>query len=258
MKFLLLSSMRNHLGRLLATALAVVLSVAFIVTTLITMASYTDSITKSLTAELANTDVWVGPQPNALNNELERKLVKDVEKIRELPGVAAVSPRTMAMGEVNHDGRRSNARLLAQVDPSLQWNSLAQGEWPTKPDEVSISEGTAETMKVSVGDKMVVTPLGVSKPVTVRVVGITSGSSAMDMGIPVLTLTHEGLAALQSPTMATTELLVHATPGTTTPELVSSIKQTVSDENLQVLTREEAADRQRTEERRLGKECIPR
>lgn len=244
MKFLLLSSMRNHLGRLLATALAVVLSVAFIVTTLITMASYTDSITKSLTAELANTDVWVGPQPNALNNELERKLVKDVEKIRKLPGVAAVSPRTMAMGEVNHDGRRSNARLLAQVDPSLQWNSLTRGEWPTKPDEVSISEGTAETMKVSVGDTMVITPLGVSKPVTVRVVGITSGSSAMDMGIPVLTLTHEGLTALQSPTMATTELLVHATPGTTTPELVSSIKQTVSDENLQVLTREEAADRQ--------------
>ena len=181
MKFLLLSSMRNHLGRLLATALAVVLSVAFIVTTLITMASYTDSITKSLTAELANTDVWVGPQPNALNNELERKLVKDVEKIRELPGVAAVSPRTMAMGEVNHDGRRSNARLLAQVDPSLQWNSLAQGTWPTKPDEVSISEGTAETMKVSVGDTMVITPLGVSKPVTVRVVGITSGSSAMGL-----------------------------------------------------------------------------
>ena len=118
MKFLLLSSMRNHLGRLIATALAVVLSVAFIVTTLITMSSYTDSMTKSLTAELANTDVWVGPQPDAFNAELERKLVKDVEKIRELPGVAAASPRTMAMGEVSHDGRRNNARLLELVDPS--------------------------------------------------------------------------------------------------------------------------------------------
>ena len=106
----------------------------------------------------------------------------------------------------------------------MQWNSLAQGAWPTKPDEVSISEGTAETMKVSVGDTMVITPLGVSEPATMRIVGITSGSSAMDMGIPMLSFTHEGLAALQSPTMATTELLVRATPGTATAELVFSIK----------------------------------
>ena len=48
---------------------------------------------------------------------------------------------------------------------------------------------------------------------------------------------NKWLAALQSPTLSTTELLLHSTPVTTTPELVSIIKQTFSDENLPVLTR---------------------
>ena len=60
MNFLVASSLRNNLRRLIATATAVALSVAFMVATLLIMGTYNTALSNSVTEQMKNSDVWVG------------------------------------------------------------------------------------------------------------------------------------------------------------------------------------------------------
>lgn len=241
MTFLLLSSLRNHLGRLLATAVAVMLSVAFIVTSLIVTSSFNSSLSQALTSELANTDVWVGFDKDAKVADQEAEFAKALPAIRAVPGVQAADPQVMAAGEFNHDGRRATGSISALIDPSLRWSTLAHGEWPDQPGEASIGESTAESLQLTVGDDVTIAPTGVAEKTTVRIVGVEHDTGGLTMGMPKVSLPADAFAALHAQSY-TTAILVKGAAGSNPSELVSEVRSHVHNiPEIQVRDREAAA-----------------
>ena len=244
MNFLVASSLRNNLRRLIATATAVALSVAFMVATLLIMGTYNTALSNSVTEQMKNSDVWVGFDDSLPDNANE-VLAQTADRIRERPDVQAADVQRSASGEVRHDSRRANAQIQAMPSEPLRWATLAEGAWPQSPDEAVLNKSAADSLQVSVGDSV-----RLDDKNSVRVAGITSQEDQMmSMGFAEISVMPELLDRLEAQKYATSILVrstAHDGTSNTTPDqLAQQIKdQTQGTPDITVRTRDEQAQHQ--------------
>ena len=244
MNFLVASSLRNNLRRLIATATAVALSVAFMVATLLIMGTYNTALSNSVTEQMKNSDVWLGFDDSLPDNANE-VLAQTADRIRERPDVQAADVQRFATGEVRHDSRRANAQIQAMPSEPLRWATLAEGAWPQSPDEAVLNKSAADSLQVSVGDSV-----RLDDKNSVRVAGITSQEDQMmSMGFAEISVMPELLDRLEAQKYATGILVrstAHDGTSNTTPDqLAQQIKdQTQGTPDITVRTRDEQAQHQ--------------
>ena len=244
MNFLVASSLRNNLRRLIATATAVALSVAFMVATLLIMGTYNTALSNSVTEQMKNSDVWLGFDDSLPDNANE-VLAQTADRIRERPDVQAADVQRFATGEVRHDSRRANAQIQAMPSEPLRWATLAEGAWPQSPDEAVLNKSAADSLQVSVGDSV-----RLDDKNSVRVAGIASQEDQMmSMGFAEISVMPELLDRLEAQKYATGILVrstAHDGTSNTTPDqLAQQIKdQTQGTPDITVRTRDEQAQHQ--------------
>ena len=213
MNFLVASSLRNNLRRLIATATAVALSVAFMVATLLIMGTYNTALSNSVTEQMKNSDVWLGFDDSLPDNANE-VLAQTADRIRERPDVQAADVQRFATGEVRHDSRRANAQIQAMPSEPLRWATLAEGAWPQSPDEAVLNKSAADSLQVSVGDSV-----RLDDKNSVRVAGIASQEDQMmSMGFAEISVMPELLDRLEAQKYAT-GILVRSTAQATPPRI---------------------------------------
>ena len=135
MNFLVASSLRNNLRRLIATATAVALSVAFMVATLLIMGTYNTALSNSVTEQMKNSDVWVG-YDSSLPDNADEVLAKTADRIRERPDVQAADVQRSASvrygtipAEETHRSRRCRVSLFA----GPRWRRVRGRSHRTRP-----------------------------------------------------------------------------------------------------------------------------
>ncbi len=248
MKEVLFSSIRARLGRLLATGLAVTLAVGFVVTTLLLSESYKQTLTEGLTAQMAQADAQIVLTTDDPDFEkIEAEYNRVVEQARTLDTVAAADVQRSAYTEVVAGNRRAQATIEPLLSAENRWQELATGTWPAAEGEVALSESSAESLSVALGDTVRTNnPNGAGLELTV--VGLTSDKNAgFNLGAPVLLVNEATIESLDA-TSFTTGILISGTGAVTPQELVSKINEDIDlGPNLTALTREAAVERQMEE-----------
>lgn len=147
MRGVLLASLRHHTRRYVASAIAVVIGVAFVVATGMLTGATREGLTADAGAPLAGLDHVVtisGGAPQA-QRIMARAAEGDIDAIT----------LAYAMEPVSRDGvQLTRSADVAEVatKPSLQWQTLEAGRFPTKPDEALADANAAKGSKVEVGD----------------------------------------------------------------------------------------------------------
>lgn len=163
MRHLVLAQARAHRGRYVASALAVVVAVAFVVATLVLGSTVDAAITKFTAAQYEGVAAVVTESGSDLDPE------GVLTAISAVPGVESSSLDVSGPVRITgwDSGSFSTASTLAR-DPSLRWQQLADGRWPTEADEVVVGA----TAGAAIGDTLTLTRIdGDPVPTQVEVVG---------------------------------------------------------------------------------------
>jgi putative ABC transport system permease protein len=153
------TSLRNvlaHKARLLMTVLAVLLGVAFVSGTLV----FTDTLGRAFSHESAKS--YTGVSVSVSTEAAHRLTPHDLDRLREVPGVAAVTGRVSGFAGVADRGgkliggdwspRGGNFAPGAQGrDPSYDFR---QGRGPRDADEIALDAHSAATGHYRVGNKV--------------------------------------------------------------------------------------------------------
>jgi len=180
---LALAQMRRSPGRLAAGGVAIGLGTAFVAVTLLAGGVMTTTAYRAVTASYADADLvlegWVMTDA-------------DVAALREVPGVAAVEPRTSLVTEVSGpDGTLWLQIDAPAADPRLEPQVVLEGRLPG-PGEIALPESAAKSLGVERGESASIT---LTRPTddaagtegttsTLTVVGILDGSAAGLLGGP--------------------------------------------------------------------------
>jgi len=146
MRGVLLASLRHHTRRYVASAIAVVIGVAFVVATGMLTGATREGLTADVGAPVAGLDhvVAVGGTTQAH---------------RLMAGAAERDVKALTLGYAMEPVSRDGVQLTRSADvgevatePSLQWQTLAAGRFPAKPDEALADVNAAKHSNVAVGD----------------------------------------------------------------------------------------------------------
>lgn len=161
MRQLVLAQARAHRSRYVASALAVVVAVAFVVATLVLGSTADAAITKSTAAQYDGVAAVITKSDSGLDPE------GVLTAISAVPGVEASSLDVTGPIRVAGTDGFSTASTVAD-DLSLRWQRLADGQWPSGPDEVVVGGSSTH----AIGDVLTITRIdGEPTPTRVRVVG---------------------------------------------------------------------------------------
>lgn len=214
------SSLRSHLGRLVAAAVAIVIGVAFATTALLVRSSAAHGVDESIGGQYKGVDAVVGPAKRSIQPA-------DVATVKALPQAEAVVTittahlRTTWRGDVRPSYLAVEAREVAAGLPGAE---TASGRLPGGPGEIALPQQLAEKRQLPVGSKLTLRT-GDDKQVTVTVVGIvadnpTTRSAAL--------AAPAGLKAWD-PHASPDEVRVTAAAGTTPAQLVVAIDKALPD-----------------------------
>ncbi|UJP39572.1 ABC transporter permease [Cellulomonas palmilytica] len=237
---LTLAQMRRSLGRLTAAAIATAIGTGFVAATLLTGGVITRASYDSVTAELADADLVVDGDVGEIHDE-----------IRATPGVVAADPLVASGAELQKGAQRS-WQLLVPVpsDPHLGALRVEEGAAPAADDEIALPEGTAERLRVQVGDTVDVrywqwdddTEEGTENVVPATVTGLTSdpgGAWTQFGGASLVTLDAlRTWGDLDEEYLWSDGMIVRAPKDTAA---VQAALQALSD-GVRVLTKDEASD----------------
>ena len=178
MRGVLLASLRHHSRRYVASAIAVVIGVAFVVAT----GMLTGATRSGLTAD-------VGAPVAGLDRVIQVSGADEANRVMAGAADGDIAAVTMgyAMEPVSRDGvQLTRSADIAEVatDPSLQWQTLDAGRFPTEPDEALADSNAAKGSGVGVGD--VLTVGRGDGAVDVTVVGMVDSPTALnnDLYVP--------------------------------------------------------------------------
>ncbi|RJF42562.1 FtsX-like permease family protein [Actinomyces sp. 2119] len=247
MNQVLFSSVRAHVGRLIATGIAVTLSVAFVVTTLLLSSSYRQTMVDGLTAQMDQADLQVAvTDDDAETADIDEQVATALEGLDSLAGVAAADAQRSSYVQVASGARRANASVEPLLSAQNRWQELSWGDWPSARGEVTMDEVSAEALGVTVGDTLRVTDVvGDGDSSDLAVVGLTSTANAgFSQGTPTLITTETTFEALGL-LAVTTGILVSASEGVSPGTLSARVAEHVDvGSSLSVFTREEAVEHQ--------------
>jgi putative ABC transport system permease protein len=164
--FLAWASVRAHPIRLFATALSVVLSIAFVTGTYVFTDTVRSAFDQLFGSAASGVDVMVRAVPAFEASAAARNRPKVPETlvpvIEAVEGVAAVEPRYSGLAPIVDDEGEVLGQTVgppkAGTDvptvPGLATVELAEGRYPTGPDEVAIDVVSAETLGRELGEQV--------------------------------------------------------------------------------------------------------
>ncbi|WBQ06774.1 ABC transporter permease [Kribbella sp. CA-293567] len=178
----ILSSLRAHLGRLVAACLAIVLGVGFGTLAMTAHSSATHGIDETIGKQNAGVDAVV-------RSDRESVTTKDTEAIKKLPQAASVVIATSAYLQVQWAGqvRPDNLPIAALYDTSkIAGPTATSGKLPEAKNEIALPAGLAEKYKVTVGQELKLSTWE-GKNYRVKVVGLVDDSASLGGGSAVAT-----------------------------------------------------------------------
>ena len=223
----ILSSLRAHLGRLIAACLAIVLGVGFGTLAMTTHASAVHGIDETIGKQYGGVDAVISPQ----NASIE---AKDVTAARKVPQAASVVAITTAYLRISWADkvRPESLGVQARYDTSKISGPVAtSGRLPDSSLEVALPTKLAAKHKVAIGSKLRLTTYN-DKSYTVTVVGLLDDSTSVGTANAVATAQS---VKIFEPEGYITDIRVAAKPGISPDQLVTALTGAVSN-NLQVYT----------------------
>jgi putative ABC transport system permease protein len=223
----ILSSLRAHLGRLIAGCLAIVLGVGFATLALAAHSSAQHSIDETVGAKNAGVDAVILPQQESIRPT-------DLAAVRKLPQAAEAVAGTSAYLQVTWVGNVRPDYLgvdALQEQAKIAGPRAAAGRLPNADDEIAIPASLADKHKVAVGSKLKVSTFD-DKASTVTVVGTVDDSKSV---VSVTAVATAGAVKKWEPKGSIENIRVAAKPGVSQEALVAAISGTIGG-GLQVYT----------------------
>ena len=179
----ILSSLRAHVGRLVAACLAIVLGVGFGTLAMTAHASASHGIDETIGAKYQGVDAIVAPD----NTEIRPA---DIAAVRKLPQADSVVTTTSAYLQIAFAGqvRPDYLGIDALYDTSrIAGPTTSAGRLPTATDEIAIPAKLAEKHKVTVGQTLRLSSYD-AKSWTVKVAGFVDDTRSVGSSSAVATL----------------------------------------------------------------------
>ena len=170
-----INEIRLHPGRFVATLLAIAISVGFISAIMIGVRTEENSMTRSGAIAVSKSDVVV--EQVSANEQIKPDEV--LKAIQGASGVTQAETSMVALFPLTHENFSVYANAIMLPSAEFRWASLAEGSWPSKEEEITLSKAGAEKLHVKVGDKVT---MGFSKDErsgSYRVVGITNDAPSL-------------------------------------------------------------------------------
>ena len=225
----ILSSLRAHLGRLIAACLAIVLGVGFGTLALTVHASASNAIDETIGKQNAGVDAVVTTYRDTITPA-------DYEKILKLPEVGSAVAETAAYLKVAwpNEVRSDWLGFSARYDTSrIAGPSVQTGKLPEATNEIALPANLAEKYKVTLGQKLKVSDYE-DKSWDTTVVGVLAEGASVG---PANALASADTVKAFEPNGYIDDIKVAATPGTSQAALVAAITAAVPT-GLQIFTGE--------------------
>lgn len=177
--------------RLTLAVVAIVLGVSFLSGAFVLTDSLGARFERLFTSINQNVDVQVALTEDAQDDDPQPRLTQaQLDKMEDVPGVAAVAPDVSAIGVVPfdiQDGKPVTTSGAPQIgvgttgaDNQLSLLDVKEGRWPSTATEVTLSRYTAEQTHAHVGDRLKVFLPEVNQARDFTVVGIAAYSGDRD------------------------------------------------------------------------------
>ncbi|MFI6833183.1 ABC transporter permease [Kribbella sp. NPDC050241] len=229
----ILSSLRAHLGRLVAACLAIVLGVGFGTLAMTAHGSASHGVDTTIGAQYRGVDALVFPE----NAEIT---AADLAKVEKVTQAASVVTLTTAYLEASYPGlvRDESVEVDALYDTTrIAGPGTSSGRLPTATNEIALPVRVAEKHKVSVGQKLRLNSWN-NKSWDVTVVGLLDDANSVGQAHAVAT---PAAVKIFEPDGSTRAVAIAARPGVDQEALAAAV-QNVVPQDLKVYTGEEWID----------------
>ena len=201
-----LRELRHYPGRMAATLIAIAVSVGFLVG--ISMFVRTQGVAlgkeQAVATSKADVVVYTGPIDVAPD-----EVTRTIKKTHGVEAVDAVLSTSMPAAH-GHDSVMIDLHQVP-AEP-FRWSAVKEGSWPSKADEVALSEDAAKRLQANIGDTVTFSGHDL------KVVGITDDPAALQTAPA-----YVGHLPNQSPDT----WVVKAKGGTKPDQLVSNLEKTM-------------------------------
>ncbi len=215
MRTLLVSGLRSHARRFVASGLAVILGVAFVAATLVLSATLHGSISAGVAGDLGSKALVVTSGDRTIS-------ARTVARIVAVPGAGEV--RAVRSGVVHLAGSGSSF-IIATVPPSdTSAASVAAGRLPRAPGEMAISTRVAARTQLAVGDRTRVERTGGGAH-GVTVVGVVDTAADPRYGATPLVFGSAGDLRRWTGVTSYDEVQVSGASGTSVTRLESAVQR---------------------------------
>lgn len=242
---IMIASVRQYAGRLIATGIAIVLAVAFVVAGLTITDSYRKTLNEGITADMVRADVKIvlKDDPGEDSELADSKMASAVSAVTSLPEVEAVGRLRYTSLDYRQNGAREYFQVWAAVPASLQWHDLLEGRWPSNETEAVVSAKRAKDLDLTLGNDLPLTLAAGddTSTNTFSIVGIMTpvGPSTGVFGADAV-VTGDALEKAAG-YIAESAILVKAANGITPESLKTALQQALPGDRYVVQTREEIA-----------------
>ncbi len=175
----ILSSLRAHLGRLIAACLAIVLGVGFGTLAMTAHASASHGIDETIGAQYRGVDAVVSPENEAIT-------AADIAKVQKLPQAVSVVTLTTAYLNASFPGlvRPIGLPVDALHDTThIAGPGTSSGRLPTATNEIALPAKLAAKHNVAIGQTLRLSSYD-NKAWNVTVVGLLDDSTSVGRGPP--------------------------------------------------------------------------
>ncbi|WP_329481477.1 ABC transporter permease [Kribbella sp. NBC_01484] len=215
----ILSSLRAHLGRLIAACLAIVLGVGFGTLAMTAHASASHGIDETIGAQYHGVDAVVSPENEAIT-------AADIAKVQKLPQAVSVVTLTTAYLNASFPGlvRPIGLPVDALHDTThIAGPGTSSGRLPNATNEIALPAKLAAKHNVAIGQTLRLSSY--DKAWNVTVVGLLDDSTSVGRGSAVATA-----AALKifEPDAAVRAIGIAAKPGVTQQQLAAAAQAVVA------------------------------
>jgi putative ABC transport system permease protein len=216
----ILSSLRAHLGRLIAACLAIVLGVGFGTLAMTVHASASNGVDDTIGAQYRGVDALVYPENEAITPA-------DVAKLQKLPQAASVVTFTTAFMDASFPGlvRPTTIPIDALYDTTrIAGPGTSSGRLPNATNEIAVPARLAEKHKVTVGQTLRISSYD-GKSWNLTVVGLLDDSKHVGSASAVATA-----AAIKifEPEVSARGVAIAAKPGVTQQQLAEAAQAVVA------------------------------
>ncbi|MER7247926.1 FtsX-like permease family protein [Kribbella sp. NPDC000426] len=216
----ILSSLRAHVGRLVAACLAIVLGVGFGSLAMIVHSSASHGVDETIGAQYKGVDAVVYPDQSTISPA-------DIANVQKLPQAASVATLTTAYMEVSYPDlvRPTTLPIDALYDTThIAGPGTSSGRLPTATNEIALPARAAAKHKVTVGQTLRISSYD-DKSWNVTVVGLLDDSKYVGTASAVAT---PAAVKIFEPGAFVRGIAIAAKPGVTQQQLADAAGPVVS------------------------------